>query len=283
MKKQVWLITGCSKGIGLAIAQKAYEAGHQVIATARRIEELNYLPDNEQVFKCKLDVTKLGEIESVTQSALNRYGKIDVLVNNAGYGLEGAFEELEREAIRAQFETNFFGLLDLTRAVLPSMRAHRYGYIFNISSIAGMRGIAGMSIYNASKFAVTGFSEALANELEPFGIQVVSVAPGPYRTEWAGKSLQKSFALANLTPDSPYYELNKRVNDYLSQADGKQPGDPNQIASVLISAAQHPKLPVHFVFGDVAIQIFHTKLEKYQTEEFIQFYKHEEYEFRAPK
>lgn len=283
MKKQVWLITGCSKGIGLAIAKQAYEAGHQVIATARRIEDLTYLPENEHVLKCKLDVTKLGEIEAVAQSAINRYGKIDVLVNNAGYGLEGAFEELEREAIFAQFETNFFGLLDMTRAVLPYMRNQNSGYIFNISSIAGMRGIAGMSIYNASKFAVTGFSEALANELEPFGIQVVCVAPGPYRTEWAGKSLHKSYALASLSTDSPYFDLNKRVSEYLSQADGNQPGDPYQIASVLLGAAQQPKLPVHIVFGDVALQIFQTKLEKYQSEEFFQFYKHDEYEFRSTK
>lgn len=279
MKKQVWLITGCSTGLGRAFAQKALEAGHKVVATARNLASLNYLEPSENLLKLALDVTQSEQIHLTVQNTLEKFGKIEVLVNNAGYGLEGAFEELSIEEIRKQFDTNFFGLVELTQKVLPLMRQQNNGYIFNISSIAGKRGIAGMSIYNASKFAVTGLSEALANELEPFGIKVVAVAPGPYRTDWAGRSLVKSENLKTLNPHSPYYELNQKVHMYMSEADGKQPGNPEQIASILLCASQKEKLPVHMIFGEPAIDVWKRKLEKYQSPDFIQFFPHEQYEF----
>ncbi len=279
MKKQVWFITGCSTGLGKAFAQKALEAGHNVVATARNINSLDYLIPSENLLKLTLDVIESSQIEEAIQKILEKFGSIDVLVNNAGYGLEGAFEELKMEDIRKQMDTNFLGLVEITQKVLPIMRKQKNGYIFNISSIAGKRGIAGMSIYNASKFAVTGLSEALANELEPFGIKVVAVAPGPYRTDWAGRSLVKSENLKTLDKSSPYYELNQRVHDYMSEADGKQPGNPEQIASILLCASQKEKLPVHMIFGEPAIDVWNRKLEKYQSTDFIQFFPHEQYEF----
>jgi len=279
MKSQVWLITGCSTGLGKSFAQNALKAGHHVVATARNLQSLNYLENSDRLLKSVLDVNNSQHIAHVIQLTLEKFGKIDVLVNNAGYGLEGAFEELKMEEIRKQMDTNFFGLVELTQAVLPIMRNQKNGYIFNISSIAGKRGIAGMSIYNASKFAVTGLSEALAQELEPFGIKVVAVAPGPYRTDWAGRSLVKSENLKTLNPQSPYFELNQKVHTYMSQADGNQPGNPDQIASILLCASQKEKLPVHMIFGEPAIEVWNRKLEKYQSPDFIQFFPHEQYEF----
>jgi short-subunit dehydrogenase len=279
MKKQVWFITGCSSGLGKSFAINALEAGHHVVATARNLDSLNYLPSSDNLLKCKLDVTQSHEIRESVQKTIEKFGKIDVLVNNAGYGLEGAFEELTMQQILEQFQTNVFGLMELTQSILPILREQKSGYIFNISSIAGLRGIAGMSIYNASKFAVTGFSEALANELEPFGIHVVAVAPGPYRTDWAGRSLKKSENLKNLNPASPYYELNKKIHTYMTEADGNQPGSPDQIASILLCAAQKNKLPVHMIFGQPAIDVWNKKMEKYQSRGFIQFFPHEQYQF----
>ncbi len=280
MKSQVWFITGCSTGLGKAFAQKALEAGHKVVATARNVNSLNYLDSaNPNLLKLALDVTQSEQIRASVKKTIEEFGSIEVLVNNAGYGLEGAFEELTKDAIRKQFDTNFFGLVELTQAVLPYMRKQGNGYVFNISSIAGKRGIAGMSIYNASKFAVTGLSEALANELEPFNIKVVAVAPGPYRTDWAGRSLIKSENLKTLNPNSPYYELNQKIHTYMSEADGKQPGNPEQIASILLYASQKEKLPVHMIFGEPAIDVWKRKLEKYQSDDFILFFPHAQYQF----
>ncbi len=279
MKKQVWFITGCSTGLGKAFAKKALEAGHNVVATARNINSLDFLNPTENLLKLSLDVNQFSQIEEAIQKTLEKFGTLDVLVNNAGYGLEGAFEELSMVEIRKQMDTNFFGLVEITQKVLPIMRKQKNGYIFNISSIAGKRGIAGMSIYNASKFAVTGLSEALANELEPFGIKVVAVAPGPYRTDWAGRSLVKSESLKTLDKTSPYYELNHKIHTYMSEADGKQPGNPEQIASILLCASQKDKLPVHMIFGEPAIDVWNKKMEKYQSSDFIQFFPHEQYEF----
>ncbi|MCS7074918.1 MAG: SDR family oxidoreductase, partial [Bacteroidia bacterium] len=172
MKKQVWLITGTSSGIGKVLVEELLNAEQLVVATARNPFALTFSAEPKQLLTIGLDINLPEQIQQVVPQVLSVFGRIDVLVNNAGYGLEGAVEELTMEQIRHQLETNFFGLVDLTRQVIPVMRKQKSGYIVNVSSLAGLRGFKGLSIYNASKFAVEGFSEAISQELEPFGIRV---------------------------------------------------------------------------------------------------------------
>jgi len=175
-----------------------------------------------------------------------------VLVNNAGYGLVGALEELSAESILRQVETNLLGVVWMCQAVIPHLRAQGGGFIFNVSSIAGYYGFKGTSLYNATKFAVTGLSEALAQELSGWGIYVANVAPGPYRTDWAGSSLEKSQALATLDPQSPYYELNAAMAQRYAAMDRQQPGDPTQIGRVLLDCVEKGWAPMHIILGDEA-------------------------------
>ncbi|MCE3006844.1 MAG: SDR family NAD(P)-dependent oxidoreductase [Bacteroidetes bacterium] len=276
MNTKIWFITGCAQGIGRAIALEALKAGDRVVATARRVQDLRDLVETygDQVKAYQLDVNVWDDCFTVMEMANTTLGHIDVLVNNAGYGLEGALEELTEAQIRQQMETNVFGLMACIKAVTPYMRSQQRGYIFNLASIAGLRGFNGMSLYNASKFAVVGLSEALAQELAPFGIQVAAVEPGPYRTNWAGKSLQKSEAMLRVKPDSPYRELNERLSRIMDTHDGKQPGDPSQIGAVLVDATRQEKLPVHMIFGDEAIESWKAVLEKYASADFLRTYPH---------
>jgi NAD(P)-dependent dehydrogenase (short-subunit alcohol dehydrogenase family) len=275
-QENVWFITGCSQGLGLAIAERALEAGHRVVATARNVQSLVPLAAKygDRVKPYQFDVTVWDDAAVLMALAHQHFGRIDVLVNNAGYGLEGALEELTEAQIRAQMETNFFGLVACIRAVTPIMRSQGRGYIFNISSIAGMRGYKGMSLYNASKFAVVGLSEAMAGELEPFGIKVACVEPGPYRTNWAGASLHRSEAMAKQDPRSPYAEQNAWLADVMAGHDGKQPGDPTQLADVLLHATTLDTLPVHMIMGDEAIQVWQQKMARYQDGSFLRTYPH---------
>ncbi len=281
MERQVWFITGSSSGIGLCLTETVLNAGHQVVATARNLANLFHLTEKYamNVLLIKVDVNNPDHLQSAVNKSIEHFGRIDVLVNNAGYGLEGVAEECSMNAIREQFETNFFGLCYLTQLVLPHMRKEGYGTIFNISSIAGIRGYRGMGIYNASKFAVNGFSEALAQEVAPFGIQVSIVAPGPYRTDWAGRSLKKSEAISENKSDSPYFEVNQQLEKNFSEASGKQPGDPIQIAAVLLAAAQQDKLPMYMIMGDVAMKELNSKLNKMQDESYLKVYPHNKFDF----
>ena len=276
---QVWFITGCSRGIGRAIAEAALEAGHQVAATARDPKTMDAMisayPDRS--LGLPLDVNDPEQVSNAVGKAIDHFGRIDVLVNNAGYGLQGTVEELESAKIRRQLDTNFFGLVDVTQEVLPSMRAQQSGYIFNISSIAGLRGMAGFGIYNASKFAVNGMSEALAQEVKGHGIKVSVVEPGPYRTDWAGNSLERSGAVLSEHSNSPYAELNTQQTAILAKTSGKQPGDPRQIAAVLLEAAQAERPPMHMVFGDPAVASIQKHLQRLQDGKFMAFYPHDKY------
>ncbi|MCS6904512.1 MAG: SDR family NAD(P)-dependent oxidoreductase [Bacteroidia bacterium] len=278
--KKVWLITGCSTGIGLILAQEVLRScpQAQVIATARQpnsIEPLFEEVDSNRLLITRLDVTIREQIQQTVNAAIQKFGGIDILVNNAGYGLEGALEELTEEEIRLQMETNFFGLVFLTQACIPIMRQQKSGYIINISSVAGLRGFRGMSMYCASKFAVVGLSEALSQELAPFGIRVSVIEPGPYRTDWAGRSLQKSRAIREQDTQSPYYELNMLLEQQISGNSGKQPGDPLQIAKVLIAAAQSDTSPpLHMVFGDEGIAYWKDKLRRFSEPNFWQEFPH---------
>ena len=279
---QVWFITGCSTGIGRVLAEELLNAGHQVVATARRPDTLADLAARygKQVLTLKLDVNETSDIKAAINATQVRFGRIDVLVNNAGYGLEGAIEETPLTQARAQFDTNFFGLLAVTQTVLPLMRSQGSGYIINIASVAGLRGFGGLGLYCASKFAVVGLSEALAQEVKPFGIRVSVVEPGPYRTDWAGRSLVRTpVAEAKVQglvdqPATPYGELNAHIRRILDGANGQQPGDPRQIAQVLMAAAQSPKPPVHLLFGDEAIQTWETELGKLADPSFFARFPH---------
>ena len=276
---QVWFITGCSRGIGRAIAEPALEAGHKVAATARDPRTLDELT-NAHPNRClglQLDVNDPDQVSDAVKQTMDHFEWIDVLVNNAGYGLQGTIEELEPAKIRRQLDTNFFGLVDVTQKVLPIMREQQSGHIFNISSIAGLRGMAGFGIYNASKFAVNGMSEALAQEVKGQGIKVSVVEPGPYRTDWAGNSLERSGAVLGEQSDSPYAELNTQQTAILAKSSGKQPGDPRQIAAVLLEAAQAERPPMHMVFGDPAVASIQKHLQRLQDRKFMAFYPHDKY------
>ncbi len=250
----VWLITGSSRGIGRAIAEVVLGAGHRAILTARNPTTVEDLVEryNSQAVALPLDVRERWQAFWVVKTAIERGFTPTVLVNNAGYGLVGALEELSAESILLQVETNLLGVVWMCQAVIPHMRVQGKGFIFNVSSIAGYYGFRGASLYNATKFAVTGLSEALAQELSGWGIYVANVAPGPYRTDWAGASLEKSQALATLDPQSPYYELNAAMAERYAAMDRQQPGDPAQIGRVLLSCVEKGWAPLHIILGDEA-------------------------------
>ncbi len=190
----VWFITGCSTGFGRDLAKLVLEKGWRAVVTARNpdtVQDFNTAyPD--RALALKLDVTDPAQVAEAVKKAESSFGRIDVLVNNAGFGYLAAIEEGEDSEVRAMFETNVFGLAAMTRAVLPGMRQRRSGHIVNISSMAGLVGFPGVGYYNATKFAVEGLSEALAKEVEPLGIKVLVVEPGPFRTDWAGRSLKQT-------------------------------------------------------------------------------------------
>jgi NAD(P)-dependent dehydrogenase (short-subunit alcohol dehydrogenase family) len=275
---KVWIVTGTSSGIGRVLVQKLLEAGYFVTATARNRSKIEDFEKNypSQCLSIEADVTMSEANQRVVNETLKRFGKIDVLVNNAGYGLAGVLEEVTLDQIRRQMDTNVIGLIEMTQLVIPTMRKQQSGYIVNISSIAGLRGSKGLSIYSASKFAVTGFSESLALEVSRFGIKVSCVEPGPYRTDWAGRSIDWSESITN--PDSPYYEINSGTYKMLNSVSGNQPGNPEQIASVLIAGAEAEHVPMHMLFGDEAIGWWKDYHKKVEDDSFFRHYPHSKYD-----
>jgi NAD(P)-dependent dehydrogenase (short-subunit alcohol dehydrogenase family) len=210
----------------------------------------------DRLLLLKLDVTKQSDIDQAVQGALNRYSRIDVLVNNAGYGLAGALEECSMEEIRHQFETNVFGLMAMTKAVLPVMRAQRYGYILNMSSVAGLVAGAGLGMYNSTKFAVEGFSESLAQDVSSFGIKVTIIEPGPFRTDFAGQSIH----IPSVHPDYKDSPAN-RVRAYIDNINAKQSGDPAKAAKIMIHIAELQDPPLRLLLGKVALERIQNKLQ----------------------
>jgi short-subunit dehydrogenase len=199
---RIWFITGCSTGFGREIAQQALAQGDKVIATARKIEHIQDLEKKyPQTAKAlPLDVTNKTMVEDTVQKGLEAFGHVDVLVNNAGYGLSGTIEEVSEKEIRDQFETNVFGVLNITKALIPTLRQQGSGHILNISSLAGRIGMPLLGIYNGSKFALEGISESLAKELSPFGIKVTIVEPGGFATDFSGRSLAQAQPLTAYQP-----------------------------------------------------------------------------------
>jgi len=232
-KQRVWFITGASTGFGRILAEKALRRGDKVVATLRKPGQLAELAAlyKDTALVVPLDVTDQNSIDSAVERAIQHFGRIDVLVNNAGYGLAGGIEEATEAEFMPVFETNVFGLIRVTRAVLPHLRAQRSGHIVNLSSIAGLIGSPGWGYYNASKFAVNGFSEALAAEMAPLGVHVTIVEPGPFRTDFLGRS---GVEAAARIPD--YDETAGKTRAYFHDQAGKQPGDPVKAVEAIIAA-----------------------------------------------
>lgn len=259
---RVWLITGCSTGFGLEMAKLLLKRGERVVATARKVEQLDDLVrGQENALAVALDVTKLEDIRSAVKAAEERFGKIDVLVNNAGYGYLAAIEEGEDERVRALFETNFFGLVDLTKAVLPGMRARRSGTVVNVSSIGGLVSFGATGYYHATKYAVEGLSESLAIEVAPLGIKVIIVEPGPFRTDWSGRSIVESETVID-----DYKGTAGKRREQTRANSGKQVGDPVRGARAIVDAVESGNPPLHLLLGKPAFELAMKRLDGYRTE-----------------
>ena len=247
--QQVWFITGTSSGFGEAFARHAIAAGHAVVATARDVSRLEHLAAlaPERVLVQRLDVTQADEADAAVAAAIARFGRIDVLVNNAGYGVVGAVEETPAAELRALMDTNFFGAVTVTNAVLPSMRAQNNGAIVNISSMGGQMSFAGFGAYSASKFALEGLSEALAQEVAPFGIKVLIVEPGAFRTNLAGAGMRHMPVL------DAYRDVVGGTRDLAHSMHQTQEGDPYKAAAAIAEALAAPVTPLRLQLGRDAI------------------------------
>jgi NAD(P)-dependent dehydrogenase (short-subunit alcohol dehydrogenase family) len=254
----VWFITGCSTGFGRHLARLVLQRGYHAVVTARDPQKIQDLAAgyDGRALVLELDVTDAAQVTDAVKSAESSFGRIDVLVNNAGYGYLAAVEESEEDEARAMFETNFFGVARMIHAVLPGMRRHHRGHIVNISSVGGLVGFPSVGYYNATKFAVEGLSEALAKEVEPLGIKVLIVEPGPFRIDWAGRSIKQT---------------RREIGDYAETAganrrrirgySGKQPGDPARAAEAIINAVESPTPPLRLVLGRAGMEAVRAKLD----------------------
>ncbi len=255
----VWFITGCSTGFGRDLARLVLERGWRAVVTARdagRVADL-VVGVEDRALALALDVTDAHQVADAVAAAENRFGRIDVLVNNAGYGYQASVEEGQEDAIRAQFDTNVFGLFALTRAVLPGMRTRRCGHVVNFTSVAGLIGFPGSGYYAASKHAVEGWSDALAAEVGPLGIAVTCVEPGPFRTDWAGRSLQQ-------TPVTivDYADTAGKRMETTKGYSGEQPGDPVRAGEAIIAVTEEPNPPRHLVLGKFGYDAVTAKLRE---------------------
>jgi len=242
MPTEHWFVTGMSRGFGKTLCEELLERGHRVVGTTRNGSS-DLAHDNLTVMQ--LDVTDEQQTEQVIKRAIAQLGRIDVVVNNAGFGMVGAVEEVSAEEAQATFATNFFGTLHVIRAVLPHFRTNHAGHIVNFSSVGGITGSAGFGIYNAAKFAVEGLSEALDLELKPFGIKVTIVEPGYFRTEFLSPdSIKKAGKLVDA-----YAETAGKARDNISSRSGHQPGDPAKAVRVIIQAVESPSPPLRLPLG----------------------------------
>jgi NAD(P)-dependent dehydrogenase (short-subunit alcohol dehydrogenase family) len=248
---KVWFITGGSRGLGRALTKAVLDAGHQVLATARRPEQLADLVKTygDRIRTAKLDVRSPKDAESAAAAAINAFGRIDVVVNNAGYGFAGAFEEMSAEEFKGQIDTNFWGVVHVTRAVLPILRRQGAGHLIQITSTGGRMTVPGLSAYHAAKFAVEGLSEALAQEIKPLGLKLTIVEPGGFRTDWAGASM--SYA----SPIKAYAPSVGVIRSHVEQMDGQQPGDPRKAAAAIMKIAELAEPPLRLPLGNDAMAV----------------------------
>ncbi len=258
---RVWFITGSSTGFGRLLAEEVLRRGERVIATARDVSKVDDLaeqyPDHARAFP--LDVSRPEQIALIAEQAIAAFGQVDVLVNNAGYGVNGAIEEVAEDEFDPMIQTNVYGLIRTTRAFLPHFRERRSGHILNLSSIGGLIASPGWGFYNTTKFAVEGFSEALAGEMKPLGVHVTVIEPGPFRTDFLGRS--GKLAVREL-PE--YKDTAGKARDYLRNGNGKQPGDPQRAIEAMIEVADSEDPPVHLLLGKSALNRFRDRLTQWE-------------------
>jgi len=256
--KPVWFITGCSTGFGRQLALHTLSFGYPTVVTARNPQQVQDIVagHEENALVLTLDVTDQAQVEAAVKAAEERFGHIDVLVNNAGVGYFGSFEESDLDDVRNMFEINVWGLSAMTRAALPGMRARRSGSIVNISSVGGVAAFPSLSFYNATKFAVEGLSEALSQEVAPLGIKVLLVEPGPFRTDWAGRSANEA---AHGIAD--YKETAVARANMVRNYSGKQPGDPVRAAIAIVKAVEAEQPPLRLLLGKAALTFARTKVK----------------------
>jgi NADP-dependent 3-hydroxy acid dehydrogenase YdfG len=254
-QNSVWVITGCSTGFGRELAKATIEAGYKVVVTARNIHSITDLVSGnlDKVMAMELDVTKPDQIAKTVKATVEKFGRIDVLINNAGIGYFSSIEEAVEEETRSMFEVNFWGLMHMTNAVLPYMRNQRSGHIINISSIGGLASFPGVGYYNGTKYAVEGISESLAQEVAPFNIRVTLIEPSNFRTDWSGRSAAKT--------KSAIKEYEELIAPFVSGANhGNEPGDPHKAAATIVSIAESEDPPLRLLLGAEA---YYTVVNKY--------------------
>jgi NAD(P)-dependent dehydrogenase (short-subunit alcohol dehydrogenase family) len=255
---KVWFITGCSTGFGRELAKEVLASGYRAAVAARNTDDIKDITEAypDTAISIKLDVTKADDITAAVTQVQEKFGQIDVLVNNAGIGYFGAIEESEEDEVRRMFEINFFGLANVTKAVLPILRKQRSGHILNVASIGGLVGFPAVGYYNATKFAVDGFSESLSKEVAPLGIKVTVIAPSGFRTDWAGRSANNSKIVIDDYKETA--EVNKNnIRGY----SGNQPGDPVRAAKAMIKAVESENPPLRLLLGEAALKGARNKLE----------------------
>ncbi len=256
-KQLVWFITGCSTGFGRELAKQTLERGYQTVVTARNVDDIKDLAADPNSIALKLDVTDRGQAEKAVKAAIDKFGRIDVLVNNAGIGYFAAVEESEEDEVRKMFDVNVFGLSRMIHLALPGMRKQRSGYIVNISSLAGICTMPSLGYYNATKFAVEGLSGALAKEVEPLGIKVMVVEPSGFRTDWAGRSADESKHQID-----DYRPTAGEARQHLRALSGKQAGDPVRAAQAIIEAVESGSPPQHLLLGNQSFDGAMAKLKE---------------------
>lgn len=263
MHKKIWFITGISSGFGRAIADAALQTGHVVVGTFRQQAQTDAFnrQSKSNALALTVDVTRPGDVEHAFQVIENRFGRIDVLVNNAGYGLAGAVEETSVDEAREIFEVNFFGPLKVCQTFLPMLRRQKHGHIIQMSSHGGLKSFAGFGLYNASKFALEGMSEALMQELLPLGIYLTIVEPGPFRTNFAGSSFKNATGMID-----DYRGTAGVFRDRISKVHGKQEGDPEKAAKVIVTLAENPNPPLRIMLGSTSIASVRSKLASVSTD-----------------
>ncbi len=246
-ERPVWFITGCSTGFGRELAKVVLERGYRAVVTARNLDDVSDLATRRDALLLKLDVTDQGQIDAAVEAAEEKFGHIDVLVNNAGIGYFAAVEESEDDQVRRMFDINVFGLGRMISAALPGMRKRRKGFIANLSSIAGLRGIPALGYYCATKYAVEGLSETLRQEVEPLGIKVMLVEPSGFRTDFAGRSgTESTLAIAD------YAATAGKMRTGVRGISGKQAGDPVRAAAAIVQAVEAPNPPHRLLLGNAA-------------------------------